>query len=187
MNSQYNYSRQQLREAAFLAAKFVVDNLDSLPEVLTDEFLLSKGDLVPPPLDAPLSYEVFQQWSLDKCFFREEWRKRVHVTIGRYPSTVRGEGFRLLKPNENATFGENAAYDAALRGFKKGKFIIEHTRLDELGSEERSKLHNAKIRLAALESAVSSTERENKRRRRFKELREDNRPAIPSVGGHLPE
>jgi len=183
----YSYSGQQIKEAAFRAAKYVVDNLENLPEILTEEFLFERGGIISPPAGASMLSDEFKAWSFVVCTFREEWRKRVHEISGRYPATSHGEGFRLLKPHENADFSEKAAYNAAMRGFKKGKFIIEHTRMRDLNSEDRSKLQNARIRLAALESAVSSTERENQRRRRFKAKEEDKRPSIPSVGGHLPE
>ena len=181
------YSRQQAIEAAHVAAQYVTDNLETLPLILTEKFLLEKGGMVPPPVDQPLLAEELNQWGWVVCAFRQEWRERVHITTGRYPATVQGEGFRLLEPKENASFGEETAYNAALRGFKKGKFIIEHTRLNDLDGEGRAKLQNSKIRLAALESAVTSTERENRRKRKFKELRDEARASIPSVSTHLPE
>ena len=85
---------------------------------------------------------------------RELVRAQVTIEIGRYPRTVPGVGFRLLDPAANIFYAEEQAYLQALKGLKKGTFILTHTKDSDLSKADGNAKLDALNRLAFVQQVV---------------------------------
>lgn len=63
---------------------------------------------------------------------------------------VRGEGYRLIPPREQAHYAATEAMKMVKKGIVKGDKLMTHVRLSELDAEERKRHTDAHIRLAGV-------------------------------------
>lgn len=172
------YTSEQIRAAAVHAAEQTIRRVDEFPEgIITSGELLQMAGLVAPP--EPLTKEEHELWQFQLMALRQAWRCEVHERIGRWPSTLRGTGFRLLKPEENVDYAEMTVLKKVVKSIQKGLFIVRGTRNEDLDDEEKRKKINAELRFASLSGAARQAERQALRERGFKEEESSERPLMP--------
>lgn len=64
--------------------------------------------------------------------------------------TVRGKGYRVVPPSEQARFAAEEAARHIKKGLRRGDQLLSHTRLDELSDDERRRHLDAETRMASL-------------------------------------
>jgi DNA-binding winged helix-turn-helix (wHTH) protein len=73
---------------------------------------------------------------------------------------VRGRGYRIVPPAEQARFAAEEAARLMSKGLRKSNRLLEHTRLDALDTDERKRHTDTQVRLAALAGMVSKGKRD---------------------------
>ena len=68
---------------------------------------------------------------------------------------VRGSGYRVVPPNEQAQVAAEEAMRLIRRGLDKGDRILTHTRFSEMTNEEAARHTNTHIRISGLQQMVS--------------------------------
>lgn len=69
---------------------------------------------------------------------------------------VRGQGYRIVPPNEQAEHAARTALNQVIRGLRTGTKIMLNTRLQGLTSDERTRHLDAETRLAGMVQMVNS-------------------------------
>jgi hypothetical protein len=78
--------------------------------------------------------------------------------MNRHMKTQHGQGFQLLQPGEGLTHAEDHTYKHVQKALRKGKFILHHTKDDDLNHTERNQKQDAQNRLSLL-GLASATQR----------------------------
>lgn len=73
---------------------------------------------------------------------------------------VRGQGYRIVPPNEQAHYAAETALSQVVRGLLRGSKIMVHTRLAELSDDEKKRHTDAEVRLAGLGQMVNRQRRD---------------------------
>jgi hypothetical protein len=73
---------------------------------------------------------------------------------------VRGEGYRIVPPAEQARFAAEQAMELVKRGLDKGEKIITNTRTNELSTDEQKQHTDAHIRLCGIKSMMTRQRRD---------------------------
>lgn len=73
---------------------------------------------------------------------------------------VRGRGYRIVPPAEQARFAAEEASRLMAKGMKKASRLIENTRIDALDTDERKRHTDTQVRLAALGGMISKGRRD---------------------------
>lgn len=73
---------------------------------------------------------------------------------------VRGRGYRIVPPAEQARFAAEEAARYMKKGFRKADSLLTHTRRDVLSSDERKRHTDTEIRLASLKGMASKGRRD---------------------------
>jgi len=73
---------------------------------------------------------------------------------------VRGRGYRIVPPSEQARYAAEEAARLMAKGLRKSTRLLEHTRLDALDTDERRRHTDTQVRLAALEGMVRKGKRD---------------------------
>lgn len=73
---------------------------------------------------------------------------------------VRGRGYRIVPPAEQARYAAEEASRLMAKGLRKSNRLLEHTRLDALDTDERKRHTDTQVRLAALAGMVQKGRRD---------------------------
>ena len=73
---------------------------------------------------------------------------------------VRGAGYRIVPPSEQARFAAEQAMDLVKRGLEKGEKIITNTRTSELSTDEQKQHTDAHLRICGLKDMMSRQRRD---------------------------
>lgn len=73
---------------------------------------------------------------------------------------VRGVGYRIVPPNEQAFFAAEEAAKYIQKGMVKSENLLSNTRINSLTTEERRRHVNTQVRMAALSDMVKSGKRD---------------------------
>lgn len=88
--------------------------------------------------------------------FRNELLKEHLIAL----QNVRGKGYRIVPPAEQAEYAARELAKYFQKGFTKAKSLLEHTRIDKLSTEESRRHTDAHIRTAALDEMVKRGKRD---------------------------
>ena len=102
-------------------------------------------------------------WSLNLMYLRETWRERVLDATGRFPRTIYGHGFEILKPAENIDYAAAKASRDIVKAIRKSSNILTKTRDVDLNMQERQRKINHQVRLGALEGSAQKSARDAER------------------------
>lgn len=72
---------------------------------------------------------------------------------------VRGKGYRIVPPAEQAEYAAREAMEHLKKGFARGEKLLQNTRLTELDAEEAKRHTDTHIRLAGLRDIVQRQRR----------------------------
>ena len=163
------YTPQQVTSAALTAALTTVERLAADPtmEFVTTEDLIRMSDLEPPNEDDLAT--VHKQWGFNLMSLREQWRHMVLERAGRWPKTVRGEGFRILAPPQNIEHADTKVLDDVMRVIKKGERIIRGTRNTDLSASEQRQKINSELRFSQMKSTARSAQAQAERERNWRD------------------
>lgn len=64
--------------------------------------------------------------------------------------SVRGRGYLIVPPSDQAYYGATEAMRLVKKGLDKGGKILNHTRLDQLDTDERRRHTDAQIRISGI-------------------------------------
>ena len=73
---------------------------------------------------------------------------------------VRGKGYRLVPPNEQAQVAVEEAMRAVRKGLEKGDRLMTHTRLAELDAQEQKRHTDAHVRLSGIAGMMTRQKRD---------------------------
>jgi hypothetical protein len=73
---------------------------------------------------------------------------------------VKGKGYRIVPPNEQAYYAASEAAKYLQKGLKKAGNLLTHTRQDQLNSQEKKRHTDTEVRIAALSGMVSKGKRD---------------------------
>jgi hypothetical protein len=73
---------------------------------------------------------------------------------------VRGRGYRVIPPHEQARYAAEEASRYMARGLRKATSLLSNTRQDTLTAEERQRHTDTQVRISALAGMVSKGRRE---------------------------
>lgn len=90
--------------------------------------------------------EAFKEWMLEKRLIALQ--------------SVRGEGYRIVPPRDQARFGAEEAMRMVKKGLQKGDSLMTNTRVGELSSEEKKRHTDAHLRLSGVAGLVSKQKRD---------------------------
>jgi len=163
------YTTQQVKEAAEKAAAHTATTIAGDPtfRFVTMEVLIEMSGLTPPDDNEP-SILVTKQWGFNLMQLRENWRHLVLDQVGRWPKTVRGVGFEILKPHKNIEHADTKVLHDVVRAIQKGKQIIRKTRDTDLTQQQQRRKINSELRFSALHSAAVSAEAQAERERMWR-------------------
>jgi hypothetical protein len=150
-----NYKKAQ--ECALLAAQAIIANPPGDEEVIFYDALFEMGSFPERPNNC--TQDEHESWALLQLTFKETWKLEIIKALGRKAVTVRGEGYRLLPPNQSLVEAETRALEKALKAIQKGRFELRHIRDDLLSPKERQQKTDAQVRMASLEGAIRETAR----------------------------
>lgn len=92
---------------------------------------------------------------------RVEQFKEALLTRHRiYVVSVRGKGYRIVPPSDQAFIAADTAMRGIRREFSKCSQVMEHTRTEELSVEESKRHTDAQIKISALSAMVGKGKRE---------------------------
>jgi hypothetical protein len=74
-------------------------------------------------------------------------------------ANVRGEGYRILPPCEQARYAAEQALKSIKRGFDQGSKLLTHARLAEMDYEARKRHTDTEVRLAGIKQIVQREKR----------------------------
>lgn len=74
--------------------------------------------------------------------------------------SVRGKGYRVVPPAEQARYAAEEASRHIEKGLKRGDQLLSHTRLDALSDDERRRHIDTESRMASLASMASRGRRD---------------------------
>ena len=175
------YTPKQVTAAAMTAALTTVARLDADPtlEFVTTDDLIRMSDLEPPTEDDLAT--VHKQWGFNLMSLREQWRHLVLEQAGRWPKTVRGEGFRILAPPKNIEHADTKVLDDVMRVIKKGERIIRGTRNSDLNASEQRQKINSELRFSAMKSTARSAQAQAERERTWRDDTPTPTPLTPQT------
>ena len=159
------YTQSQVTTAIELAVSATTELLQSQPDsyTLSSDDLITMSHLTPPTDDQPVADH--QSWSLNLMYLRETWRDRILEETGRFPRTVYGYGFEILRPAENIDYASTTATRDIVKAIRKSSRILEKTRDSDLDMQERRRKINHQVRLGALEGSAQQAMRDAARER----------------------
>ena len=105
---------------------------------------------VPEPMN--LSEAGDSQWLLLSRFeqFREHMLEHEKIAL----RNVRGSGYLVVPPNEQARYAAELSMAYIHKGMKHGNRLLEHTRLAELSTDELQRHTDTQVRLSGIESMM---------------------------------
>lgn len=73
---------------------------------------------------------------------------------------VRGKGYRIVPPHEQAQYAAETALTQVVKGLQRGSKLMTHTRVAILSDDEKKRHTDAEIRLSGLGQIVSRQRRD---------------------------
>lgn len=74
--------------------------------------------------------------------------------------SVRGRGYRVVPPSEQARYAAQEAARYIGKGLKKADGLLNNTRLDALDTDERKRHTDTQVRIAALSGMINKGKRD---------------------------
>jgi len=175
------YHLAEVRNAAMQAAELTITRLTEFPEdtLVTNEDLLRMTDLVPPTVDEPP--HLHRTWGFNLIYLRETWRNEILERTGRYPRTVHGQGFLVLKPHQNLEHVDTKILDDVANVIKKGLRIVRLTRDSDLDTQNRQRKIASELRFSQLKAAARSARMQANRDRNWRNDTSDHPQPTPST------
>lgn len=88
--------------------------------------------------------------------FRQEILETHNIVL----ENVKGEGYKLIHPNDQAAHAVTEALRQAQNGMRYGSKVLKHARLDEMEPENRKRHIDADRKMAALSGMLSKERRD---------------------------
>ena len=82
--------------------------------------------------------------------FRQALLTRHHIAL----QNIRGRGYRVVPPAEQAEFAARTAVAYIDKGLQKGRGLLHHTRMDSLTDRERQRHTDTELRMSGLTRMV---------------------------------
>jgi len=157
------YTQSQVTAALEAAVAQTIAIVSASPDhcTITSSQLIKMSGLTPPQDTDPIIKH--NTWSLNLMYLRETWRERVLDATGRFPRTVYGHGFEILKPAENIDYAAAKASKDIVKAIRKSSNILTKTRDVDLNMQERQRKINHQVRLGALEGSAHKSARDAER------------------------
>lgn len=124
-------------------------------DMLTHEWIKWALDI---PAPANLEQATEQQWMLLTRLdaFRDYLLIERKIAL----QNVRGEGYRIVPPSEQAQVAAEAAMKLVKRGLEQGDKLMTHTRTAELSTDEQKRHTDAHLRLCGIKDMVRRQKRD---------------------------
>jgi hypothetical protein len=150
-------TNQEIREAAGRAAAWIIDDPPDPEMVISREQVLDEGGV--PRLPEVMTQKQAKERAFLELSFFEEWRRLISTATGRYPKTVRGEGFRLLASGEVSPEVTADAFRKANLALLKASYIVSNVRDADLTIEEKRRKLDDQARMGWARQALKAAER----------------------------
>lgn len=124
-------------------------------DLLTHEWIKWALDI---PIPATLDQATEQQWMLLTRLdaFRDYMLVNRKIAL----QNVRGAGYRIVPPSEQARYAAEQAMSLIKRGIENGEKLMTHTRMAELSTDEQKRHTDAHLRLCGIKSMVARQRRD---------------------------
>ena len=149
--------RQVVRVSAARAAAQTVSDPPEPGVLITRQEVLAAGGFPDQPDEC--SSTLHKRWQLGCMTFFSAWREEVLKGTGRFPKTVRGEGFLLLSPEATVSEVVVDAYATASRVLSTADYIISHVRHTDLDPDAAKAKSDELMRLGRMRLAVTGEHR----------------------------
>jgi hypothetical protein len=73
---------------------------------------------------------------------------------------VRGQGYRIVPPSEQARYAAEQAMAQVAKGLQKGSRILTHTRIAELSDEQRRQHTDTEVKLSGIGQMIKRQKRD---------------------------
>jgi len=120
--------------------------LYSYGSVITHEWLLDQLEIVPPKIGTP---EQFQAYSLRRLEDVTDYREELLREHNMATTTIRGVGYVIVLPGEQATLAMRELEADVTRAIRKTRDKLVHTKIDALTADEARQRTDAMGKLAA--------------------------------------
>lgn len=108
----------------------------------------------------PKTVEEVQERSFQLLSRFEDFRNTLLVNHQIALQNVRGKGYRIVPPEEQAEHAARVALGYIKKGISKGSHILRHARLDAMSTAARARHTDAQIKMAALNGMMMKGRRD---------------------------
>ncbi len=138
------------------AAEYIIHAPPSSDLILSKEVLLMMGNVIAPPNNC--SWQEKNKHTLWFLSFVTKIRRELLKALSRSLEVVRGEGFKLVNPNEVVPIAEGEFYNTVARAIEKFDFKAMYTNDALLTPQERQAKTDAMTRIAIIDQGVRAAE-----------------------------
>jgi hypothetical protein len=111
-------------------------------------------------LEKPRHLDEVQEKQWQAMSRIEEFRDYLLVDRQVALQNVRGKGYRIVPPSEQARYAAEQAMLQVSKGLRKGHKILTHTRIAELSDEQRRQHTDTEVKLAGIGSMMRRQKRD---------------------------
>lgn len=90
----------------------------------------------------------------------EQFKEALLTQHQIYIVSVRGKGYRIVPPSDQAFIAIDTAMRGVRREFSKCKEVMKHTRIGELDQEQAKRHLDAQVKVSALSGMIGKEKRE---------------------------
>lgn len=90
----------------------------------------------------------------------EQFKEALLTQHQIYIVSVRGKGYRIVPPSDQAFIAIDTAMRGVRREFSKCKEVMKHTRIGELDSDQAKRHLDAQVKVSALSGMIGKEKRE---------------------------
>ncbi|QHF02414.1 hypothetical protein N015_08315 [Pseudomonas asturiensis] len=90
----------------------------------------------------------------------EQFKEALLTQYQIYIVSVRGKGYRIVPPSDQAFIAIDTAMRGVRREFSKCKEVMKHTRLGELDADQAKRHTDAQVKVSALTGMIGKGKRE---------------------------
>lgn len=90
----------------------------------------------------------------------EQFKEALLTQHKIYIVSVRGKGYRIVPPSDQAFIAIDTAMRGVRREFSKCKEVMKHTRIAELDSDQAKRHTDAQVKVLALSGMIGKSKRE---------------------------
>lgn len=141
------------------AMSIIRDNDLAYGAMLTHDAVHDMLQIVTPDV---ASADTWKEYTLRVLNLVDSLRERLLVERHMYLQAVRGQGYRICRPQDQTQIAWNNGMARIKNGLRHIQRGIEHIERDALSLEDQRRNDEARIRAAALRAMVSKTNRENR-------------------------